>query len=73
MPGDTDEGAGLVCGVEVTTANLHDAGMLDVVLPPEPGDGHANSRPANPLPDREGLRHMEAQPWLAADAMARTG
>ncbi|GAA0589759.1 IS5 family transposase [Craurococcus roseus] len=38
-----DEGAGLVRGVEVTTANVHDAAMLDAVLPPEPGDVYADS------------------------------
>jgi IS5 family transposase len=39
----TDEGAGLVRGVEVTTANVHDAAELDAVLPSEPGDVYADS------------------------------
>jgi IS5 family transposase len=39
----TDEGAGLVRGVEVTTANVHDAAELDAVLPPEPGDVYGDS------------------------------
>ena len=39
----TDEAAGLVRGVEVTTANVHDAAMLEAVLPPEPGDVYADS------------------------------
>ena len=39
----TDEGAGLVRGVEVTTANLHDAAELERVLPLEPGDVYADS------------------------------
>src|SRR3712207_1159881 len=39
----TDEGAGLIRGVEVTTANVHDAAMLGAVLPPEPGDVYADS------------------------------
>ena len=39
----TDEGAGLVRGVEVTTANVHDAAELERVLPPEPGDVYADS------------------------------
>jgi len=39
----TDEGAGLVRGVEVTTANVHDAAMLDAVLPPEPGGVYGDS------------------------------
>jgi IS5 family transposase len=39
----TDEGAGLVRGVEVTTANVHDAGELERVLPSEPGDVYGDS------------------------------
>ena len=39
----TDQGAGLVRGVEVTTANVHDAAELEAVLPPEPGDVYGDS------------------------------
>jgi IS5 family transposase len=39
----TDEGAGLVRGVEVTTANVHDAAELERVLPPEPGEVYGDS------------------------------
>lgn len=39
----TDEDAGLVRGVEVTTANVHDAAGSERVLPPEPGDVYADS------------------------------
>ena len=39
----TNEGAGLVRGVEVTTANVHDAAELEAVLPPEPGDVYGDS------------------------------
>ena len=39
----TDEGAGLVRGVEVTTANVHDAAELGTVLPPEPGEVYGDS------------------------------
>jgi IS5 family transposase len=39
----TDEAAGLVRGVEVTTANVHDAAELGVVLPPEPGEVYGDS------------------------------
>jgi IS5 family transposase len=39
----TDEGAGLVRSVEVTTANIHDAAELERVLPPEPGDVYGDS------------------------------
>ena len=39
----TDEAAGLVRGVEVTTANVHDAAELGAVLPPEPGEVYGDS------------------------------
>ena len=39
----TDEGAGLIRGLEVTTANIHDAAELEAVLPPEAGNVYADS------------------------------
>jgi IS5 family transposase len=39
----TDEAAGLVRGVEVTTANVHDAAELAAVLPDAPGKVYADS------------------------------
>lgn len=112
----TDEGAGLVRGVEVTTANLHDAAELAAVLPPELGEVYGDSaftggpaerliiarggrprtvwtgihlgprpggagppggaqrcRPPGPLPDREGVRDVEAVLWPAPEALARPG
>ena len=39
----TDEGAGLVRGVEVTAATVHDAAELAPVLFPEPGDVYADN------------------------------
>jgi transposase, IS5 family len=39
----TDAGAGLVRGVEVTTANVHDAAELEAVLPPKPGEVYGDS------------------------------
>jgi transposase, IS5 family len=39
----TDEGAGLIRGVEVTTANVHDAAELAAVLPEQPGRVYADS------------------------------
>jgi IS5 family transposase len=39
----TDQDAGLIRGVEVTTANAHDAAELDAVLPAEPGDVYGDS------------------------------
>lgn len=39
----TDESAGLIRGVEVTSANVHDAAELDAVLPSEPGNVYGDS------------------------------
>ena len=39
----TDEGGGLILGVEVTSANVHDAAELDAVLPAAPGDVYGDS------------------------------
>jgi transposase, IS5 family len=39
----TDEGAGLVRGIEVTTANAHDAAELGRVLPDNPGEVYGDS------------------------------
>jgi IS5 family transposase len=39
----TDEAAGLVCGVEVTTATVHDAAELEAVLSSQPGDVYGDS------------------------------
>jgi IS5 family transposase len=55
----TDQDAGLIRGVEVTTANGHDAAELDAVLPDEPGDtyggtAYAGSKPAAVIRARGG-------------------
>jgi transposase, IS5 family len=39
----TDQDAALIETVEVTTANVHDAALLHVVLPAEPGDVYGDS------------------------------
>ena len=39
----TDEEAGLVRSVEVTTANIHEGTMLEAVLPHDPGDVYGDS------------------------------
>ena len=39
----TDQEAGLIRGVEVTTANAHDASELDAILPEAPGDTFGDS------------------------------
>jgi IS5 family transposase len=39
----TDQNPGLIRGVEVTTANVHDAAELDAILPDEPSDTYGDS------------------------------
>src|SRR3954447_15767118 len=39
----TDEGAGLIRGVEITTAHIHDAAELEAVLPAEAGNVYGDS------------------------------
>ena len=39
----TDQDAGLIRGVEVTTANVHDAAKLDAILPENAGNTYADS------------------------------
>jgi len=39
----TDQGAGLIHGVEVTTANVHDAAELGAILPEAPEDTYSDS------------------------------
>ena len=55
----TDQEAGLIRGVEITTANIHDAAELAAILPEAPGDtygdsAHAGSRPAGVIRTRGG-------------------
>src|SRR3954447_20465516 len=47
----TDQEAGLIRGVEITTANVHDAVELEAVLPPEPGDVYGDSAFAGTRPE----------------------
>src|SRR5215213_1312091 len=42
-PVTTDQEAGLIRGMEVTTANIHDAAELEAVLPPDPGAVYGDS------------------------------
>ncbi len=39
----TDQEAGLIRGIEITTANVHDGTVLEAVLPDSPGDVYADS------------------------------
>jgi IS5 family transposase len=73
----TDERAELIRGVEVTTANVHDAAELDAVLPPEPGDVYcdsafAGSRSERTITARGGRpRIAQTATWGGAEALAR--
>jgi IS5 family transposase len=73
----TDEGAGLVRGVEVTTANVHDAAELAAVLPPVPGKVYADSafagdRAWRAIRARGGTpRAVLAHTWGGPEALAR--
>ncbi|MFC7739534.1 IS5 family transposase [Roseomonas sp. GCM10028921] len=73
----TDEGAGLIRGVEITTANVHDAAELEAVLPPEAGNVHASSAFTGDKPS-EAIRAHNGTPkvvqtgtWGGAAAVAR--
>ena len=39
----TDQEAGLIRGIAVTTANVHDAAELEAILPEEPGEAYGDS------------------------------
>jgi IS5 family transposase len=73
----TDEGAGLIRGVEITTANVHDAAELEAVLPPEAGDVYADSafmgdKPTEAIQARGGTpKVVQTGSWGGAAALAR--
>jgi transposase, IS5 family len=73
----TDQEAGLIRGVEVTTANVHDAAELDAVLPDAPGDTYGDtafsgSRPEAVIRARGGNpRVVHAGTWGGPEALAR--
>jgi len=73
----TGQEAGLIRGVEVTTANVHDAAELEKVLPPEPGDvfgdsAFSGSRPEAAIRARGGTpRIVHTGTWGGAEALAR--
>ena len=48
----TDQEAALIRKVEITTANVHDAGCLEAVLPTEPGEVYGDSAFASAKSDR---------------------
>jgi transposase, IS5 family len=73
----TDQDAGLIRGVEITTANVHDAAELDAILPDAPGDtygdtAYSGSRPEAVIRARGGNpRVVHAGTWGGGDALAR--
>lgn len=73
----TDEAAGLVRSVEVTTANIHDGTMLAAVLPHEPGEVYGDSayaagRFTDVICDRGGkARVVYTHTWGGPEALAR--
>jgi IS5 family transposase len=73
----TDQEAGLIRGVEVTTANTHDAANLGSILPEAPGDTYGDSAFAGTRPEaviraRGGRpRVVHTGAWGGAEAGAR--
>jgi transposase, IS5 family len=73
----TDQEAGLIRGVEVTTANVHDAAELDAILPDAPGDTYgdsafAGSRSEAAIRARGGTpRVVHTSTWGGAETLAR--
>jgi IS5 family transposase len=61
----TDEGAGLIRGVEVTTANVHDAAELAAVLPEAPGRVYADSAFSGRKAE-DAIRARGGVPWTIA-------
>lgn len=73
----TDQDAVLIEAVEVTTANVHDAALLDAVLPDEPGEVFADSAFASHNAERVIIarggkpRTVQTAIWGGADALRR--
>jgi IS5 family transposase len=73
----TDEGAGLIRGLEVATANIHDAAELEAVVPPEAGNVYAHSafngdKPWKAIRARSGMPQVvQTGTWGGAAALAQ--
>ena len=73
----TDQEAGLIRGVEITTANIHDAAELSAILPEAPGDtygdsAYAGSRPEGVIRARGGTpKVVHTGTWGGPEALAR--
>ena len=73
----TDQEAGLIRGIEVTTANVHDAAELEAVLPDTPGDVYGDSAFAGSRPEAIIRAHggtprvVHTGTWGGPEALAR--
>lgn len=73
----TDQEAGLIRGVEITTANVHDAAELAAILPEAPGDTYGDSayqgsRPEAAIRARGGTpKVVHTGTWGGPEALAR--
>ena len=73
----TDQEAGLIRGVEITTANVHDAAELEAILPDAPGptygdSAYQGSRPERIIRARGGIpRVVHTSTWGGPDALKR--
>jgi IS5 family transposase len=73
----TDQEAGLIRGIEVTTANIHDAAELGAILPDAPGDtygdtAYSGSKPEAAIRVRGGTpRIVHTGTWGGPEALAQ--
>lgn len=73
----TDQEAWLIRGIEVTTANIHDAAELDAILPDSPGatygdTAYSGSRPEAAIRARGGQPYVvHTGTWGGPEALAR--
>ena len=73
----TDQEAGLIRGLEVTTANVHDAAELSAILPAAPGDtygdsAYAGTRAEAAIRARGGTpRVVHGSTWGGPEALAK--
>jgi IS5 family transposase len=73
----TDQDAGLIRGLAVTTANVHDAAKLDAILPEDAGDTYGDSafngnKSAAIIHDRGGrMRVVHDGTWGGPEALVR--
>lgn len=73
----TDQEAGLIRGVEITTANVHDAAELEAILPDAPGhtygdSAYQGSRPERIIRARGGIPSVvHTSTWGGPEALKR--